>query len=356
MTEGHIYIYGEISGYQGTEASLYGAVNLKEVVKQIHSAGDVDTINVHIHSPGGDVFEGYAIHDALVNSGKNIVTIIEGLCASIATVVALAGSERKMTANAEFMIHNPWGMSIGDSSELKRYADSLEEAETKMAAFYASKTGGDSETFRELMKAETWMSAEKAKELGFVTEIIEQVKAVAKININNNKAKMEDFEKKAEGFFAKMEKFFAKFKPKALIVTMGGGEQLDFGEEVIEVEDIKEGTPVKPADDNPIKPEYTLPDGTIIYVEGGKVTKIEAPEAEPENEELEAANAKIAELQAELDGLKASATEAINAKVQLESEMLEMKSLVSDMKDTFEKKERGNGEQKAEKVNRSVLK
>jgi len=161
MIEGHIFIQGVISPWQDNAAEEWGEVNIKQVTQQIQDNAEAEKLIVHIHSPGGDVDEGFGIHDILVASGKEIETRIEGLCASIATVIALAGSTRLMTENSEFMIHNPWGDAWGDADELQKYTDMVKAAEEKVINFYADKTGGDREILDQMMKEETWMSAEK---------------------------------------------------------------------------------------------------------------------------------------------------------------------------------------------------
>lgn len=363
MAEGHIYIYGEIIPWQDEQAGSYGGVNLKDVSKQMQAFKDADELIVHVHSPGGDVYEGFAIHDALTNSGKKITTVIEGLCASIATVIALAGETRKITENSQFMIHNPWGMAGGESEDIRRYADQLEKEEKRLADFYAKKTGQEIEDLKAMMKGETWMTANEAKEKGFITEIITELKAVAKINLNKNEMDKE-FEKEARGFFAKFNDFFEKFKkqePKALVLTMAGGEQLDFGEEVAEVGDIVVGTPVRPADDEQLKEEYQLPDGTTLKVSDGKVSEIVEVEEEPD--EMQALKDEIAKLKEELATAKAETETAISAKAEVETqfnglkeEVTEMKKLTSDMKDLFDKEVKGEPEKnKGVTVTRSAL-
>ena len=346
MAEGHIYIYGEIIPWQDNNAAEYGGVNLKDVSKQIQSYPDSDTLVAHIHSPGGDVFEGFAIHDALRNSGKKITTVIEGLCASIATVIALAGDERKITENSQFMIHNPWGMAMGDSSDLSKYADDLQREENRMAEFYASKIGGNVDDIKAMMKEETWMTADEAKEKGFVNDIIKELKAVAKINLNNNKMDKE-FQEKTEKQFTKinalLEKVSKFFAPKALILTDADGVGLDFGPDVVEQMDIKPGVPIKTTDGSDLKPEYTLPDGTIIRQDAGVVTEVVEPVVA--DDDVEALKQQIADLQSQLDAKNAEVETAIQAKTDaetkfkgLEKDVNDMKAMVSDMSDTFEKK------------------
>ncbi|MDP8218267.1 MAG: Clp protease ClpP, partial [Candidatus Theseobacter exili] len=166
MIVGHIFIQGVISPWQDKNAEEYGEVNIKQVTQQIQDNADAEKLIVHIHSPGGDVDEGFGIHDILVSHGNDkgieIETRIEGLCASITTVIAMAGSVRKITENSEFMIHNPWGDAWGDSDDVQKYADQLKAVEDKVIDFYVAKTGGDRAAIDQMMKAETWMTADQA--------------------------------------------------------------------------------------------------------------------------------------------------------------------------------------------------
>jgi len=187
MEIAHVYIYGVIDYWQDNYASEWGYVNLKDVKNQIDAQKDAKEIVVHIHSPGGSVTEGLAIHDFLRSQGKPVTTKIEGSCYSIATVIALAGDTRKMTSNAEFMIHNPWGAASGDKDDIKKYLDQLEEAENQIADFYASKTNITKEDALTLMKEETFMDVETAIKHGFVTEEDVTMKAVALFIPKNEK-------------------------------------------------------------------------------------------------------------------------------------------------------------------------
>ena len=160
MIEGHIFIQGEIIPWQD-EASLWGAVNVKTVSQQINDNKEAEKLIVHIHSNGGDCDEAFAIHDILRTSGKEIETRIEGLCASAATIIALAGDTRTMTENSTFMIHNPimWGDG-GDADELQKQADLLRVYEDKIIDFYVLNTGSGREDIDAWMKDELWLKPE----------------------------------------------------------------------------------------------------------------------------------------------------------------------------------------------------
>ena len=366
MSEGHIYIYGEIISDDDKKDNPNG-VSLSDVVSQMNANSDATELNVHIHSVGGDVDTGFAMYDVLRSSGKKIITTIEGLCASIATVPALAADpeDRHATPNSKGFIHNPWGQPKGDADTVSTYAELLKKEELRLANFYAAKTGLNVEDVQSMMKSETSMNAEEYKEKGFISVITNELKAVAKFNINKMDSK--EFETKTNVFMDKLEKFMNRFSPKvkALIVTMGGGEMVDFGEEVKEVADIVVGTPVSAADENPLKDEYVMEDGTTLKVEGGKVSEmIPKAEEEPEGgEDVEALKAEIESLKAEkadLEASKAEADETIKASAKkiedYESEIKGFQALATDMKDFMKGVKTDNKQvEGAKKVNRDIL-
>jgi ATP-dependent protease ClpP protease subunit len=179
----HIYLYGVI----GQD------VFLKNVIEQLGEVHSGETVTAHIHSPGGFVSEGYAIYDYLVSQAKqlgfNLETIAEGECKSIATVIFLAAPVRKITSNSEFMIHNPWGANEGDAASMQKYASMLKEEEKMLAKFYSKKIGIEIAEILNWMKVESYYSASEAVKMGFATEVIDTMKAVAlykENNLNNN--------------------------------------------------------------------------------------------------------------------------------------------------------------------------
>ncbi len=306
--EGHIYVYGIISSFENEDAGTWGEVNLKDIKDQLLLNKEADTIVVHINSMGGDVNEGFAIHDILRATGKKIITQGEGLVASIATVVFLAGDERLLTENTEFMVHNPWGFAGGDSTDVRKYADQLKAMEDKILNFYAEKTGGDIEDIRALMKEETYMSADTAIEKGFATGKVEQIKAVAKLNINqNNKSKMknEDIQKmvtdsldpeKNPTFWAKLKTFFT---PKNQVVKQDvAGVELVFP-------NLDEGTEPEVGEtvlveNQPANGEFVMPNDKLYICEDGILTEIKDIVEEEDEPGEPSENEEIAELQAKL--------------------------------------------------------
>ena len=206
----HIYLYGVI----GQD------VFLKNVIEQMGAVHSGETVTAHIHSPGGFVSEGYAIYDYLVSQSKqlgfNLETIAEGECKSIATVIFLAAPVRKITSNSEFMIHNPWGANEGDAASMQKYASMLKEEEKMLAKFYSKKIGIDIADILQWMKIETYYSASEAVKMGFATEVIDTMKAVALYNENNSNNNLINLKMNKPNFNLQNFKAIAKRALKAL--------------------------------------------------------------------------------------------------------------------------------------------
>jgi len=128
-------------------------------------------IDLHINSPGGDVFDGNTIYNLLKSHSAKITTYIDGLAASIASVIALAGEKVYMAENALFMVHNPWGVAMGQASDMRKMADTLDKVRDSMTTIYVTKTGKENKEINSLLEDETWMNADEALEAGFVDEI-----------------------------------------------------------------------------------------------------------------------------------------------------------------------------------------
>jgi ATP-dependent Clp protease protease subunit len=330
--DGHIMIYGYISSIQDSDPGKWGEVNLKSVKSQIESQPEADTFVVHINSGGGDVNEGFAIHDVLKATGKKIITQIEGMCASIATVVALAGSERYMTENSEFMIHCPMMFGGGTAEDLQYQADELQKIEDKVLDFYVTKTGSDREAIKAMMKAETWLTSEQAKSLGFITEVMATMKAVATLNHKTDMSKQmtsEEFDKKWEeksnGFFDKIMKL-VRGKVKMITLTTADGTILDFGDAVEDESQIVVGTTAT-VDGSPANGEYVLTDGRTLVFENGAVTEIMEAEME---ETVDSLKAELAEKDAKIAELEA-------AKAESDEKLVTMTKEVGTLQEDFKK-------------------
>lgn len=174
---------------QSAEVLIYDEIGMwglaaRDFVPQL-KALNVDTINVRINSPGGDVFDGVAIFNALRAHPARIVTHIDAMAASIASLIALAGDEIRMADNAFFMIHDVWGMTVGTAADHRKTADLLETVgETTLVPAYAKQTGKRADTIRKLMAAETWFTADEAKAEGFVDTIDSSSSASAEYDLS----------------------------------------------------------------------------------------------------------------------------------------------------------------------------
>lgn len=140
---------------------------------------DTSQITVRINSPGGDVFDAAAIENALRRHPAKVVTAIDGLAASAASVVAMAGERIVMAENAMMMIHDPWVIVLGNATELRELADRLEQIGESIAKSYARRPGVDLDTIRAAMAAETWYTAEEAIEAGLADELTEGARVAA---------------------------------------------------------------------------------------------------------------------------------------------------------------------------------
>jgi len=169
-----IWIYEEI----GEDFWSGDGITAKSFQKDLATikAGQID---LHINSPGGEVFDGITIFNLLKQHPATITTYIDGLAASIASVIAMAGDRVVMAENALFMIHNPYGMTVGDSTEMRKMADTLDKVRGSIVLAYTGKTGKDEGEITNLMDAESWLSSFEALELGFIDEITEQMDMAA---------------------------------------------------------------------------------------------------------------------------------------------------------------------------------
>ena len=136
-------------------------------------------IDLHINSPGGDVFDGNTIYNLLKQHPATITTYIDGLAASIASVIALAGDKVYMAENALFMLHQPWGITIGNEEDHEKTLELLRQVGGSIARTYIAKTEKSEEEIKQMMKDETWLNSDQAMDLGFVDEITEQIDMAA---------------------------------------------------------------------------------------------------------------------------------------------------------------------------------
>jgi len=263
-------------------------------------ADDAD-INLTINCRGGMVDTALAMYDALRATGKTISAEVIGECSSSATLLLLAARAdlRKAHPNASILIHNPYisGFVEGDAKQVGAIADSLEDVQNRFLDIYVERTGADSETLQAIMNEGKPMSVERAKELGFVSEIILPISA------KNKTPKVIDKMSIKEKIFMALAKVFG------MSLETADGKTLelekDSGEPVV-------GDVVTSEDG-----EYLMPDGTTIVVEESVITEIrpaeevneeERGEESEEGENLEQ-DEQLSEKDAEIDRLKAEIAE-----------------------------------------------
>ncbi len=169
-----IWIYEMI----GEDFWTGGGVTAKSFQKDLAEI-KASQIDLHINSPGGEVFDGITIYNLLKQHPATVTTYIDGIAASIASVIALAGDKVYMAENALYMMHNPQGLTIGDSADMRKMADVLDKVRGSMTIAYSTKTGKTEDDINALLDAETWMNADEALEAGFVDEISDKMDLAA---------------------------------------------------------------------------------------------------------------------------------------------------------------------------------
>lgn len=181
-----VSIYDEIGGWGIGAKQFLGDIS-KLAGKHLH---------VRINSPGGSVIEGTAIFNALRRHVGGVTVHIDGLAASMASVIAMAGLPVLMADNALLMIHNPWTVAMGDSEDMRKTADLLDKLKANIRNAYERKTGMDADKLQEMMDAETWLDAVDSVALGFADAIEEGVEAAAHIQPAELRAKFDSFAQK----------------------------------------------------------------------------------------------------------------------------------------------------------------
>lgn len=166
--EAELYIFGDITSWPWDEKDrdAYG------IVKELQEL-DVDSINVHINSYGGDVSEGLAIYNTLKNSKAKITTICDGFACSAASVIFMAGDERVVNEASLLMIHNPWTYACGNAEEFRKQAEDLDKIAQASINAYMSKVSITESGVKQLLNNETWLTAQECLEMGFATAINE---------------------------------------------------------------------------------------------------------------------------------------------------------------------------------------
>lgn len=162
-----------------TEILLYDEIGFWGITAKEFATGlagvTTPSIVLRINSPGGDVFDGLAMYNALLSHGAKVTTVVDGLAASAASFIALAGDTIQMHESAMMMVHRAWGLAIGNEGDMAAMADTLRKIDAQLAGIYAKKTGETVEEMLAMMAGEadgTWFTADEAKAAGMIDEVL----------------------------------------------------------------------------------------------------------------------------------------------------------------------------------------
>lgn len=156
-----VYIFDEISPW---------GVTANDFIREVSTLRQ-PRLNLHINSPGGDVFDGVAIFNALKAHPSEVHAYIPGLAASIATVIAMAADSITIAPHARMMIHEAWGLVMGNAADMQKMAERLEATSENIAAIYAERGDHDASHWRDLMREETWFTDQQAVDAGLADEV-----------------------------------------------------------------------------------------------------------------------------------------------------------------------------------------
>ncbi|EJI2592633.1 Clp protease ClpP [Salmonella enterica] len=176
-----VRIYDEIGGW---------GISARWFAEELAALGQINKINLHIHSPGGAVLDGLAIYNLLKAHPAQKTVYIDGMACSMASAIAMVGNPIIMPENAMMMIHKPRGVAGGEADDIREYADLLDKIESVIIPIYAEKTGKTAEEIAAMLEKETWMSGAECVSEGFADKLIQPVKAMACINSK----RIEEFE------------------------------------------------------------------------------------------------------------------------------------------------------------------
>ena len=318
-------IYSDIVGeddkmfyeWSGLESTAFGDID--NFISSIPA--DDENIDLHINCRGGAADVALAMYDALRATGKVISSEVLGQCSSAATLLLLAGRKdlRKAHPNASILIHNPYiaGYVEGDAKQVGAIADSLEDITNKYLDIYAERTGSDREVLKAIMDENKPMSASRALELGFISEIIQPISA------KNNPNKLQKMSLKE-----KLNVAFRAFRDaldiKGMSLETADGKTLELEKE--------SGEPVVGDVVTSEDGEYLMPDNSVIVVEGGAIVEIRPAEEVNEEERGEESEERLeqdetdSEKDAEIDRLKAVIAEKDAEIDRLRQELEDAKS------------------------------
>lgn len=165
-----VHIYDEI-GFMGKTAH--------DFIQDL--SGIEGPIDLHLNSPGGEVFDGVAIYNTLL-AREDVDVYVDGIAASIASVIAMAGDRVFIAPTAQFMVHNAFAMACGDASSLREMADQLDRNTANIASIYAARTGQTTDHWIQMMDKESWFTGQEAVDAGLADQVVPTKTALAKFD------------------------------------------------------------------------------------------------------------------------------------------------------------------------------
>jgi ATP-dependent protease ClpP protease subunit len=160
--QAQLYLYDEIS---------YWGINAADFMREVTGLGGAP-FALHVNSPGGDVFEGLAMLNTLRNYPGHVTAVVDGIAASAASFLIMGADEVVMAQNSMLMIHDAWGLCMGNAADMAAMATQLDRASQNIADIYHSKAGGKKEEWRSAMEAESWYDGDEAKAAGLADSVL----------------------------------------------------------------------------------------------------------------------------------------------------------------------------------------
>lgn len=169
-----------------------GGITAQDIEEELNNASN-KPLNIYINSNGGEVFEGFAIYNILKRYSGYKTVVIDGLAASIASVIAMAGDKVQMNTASMMMIHNASGLCYGNADDMKKVVQALEQINEVIRDVYKTRTNLDDERLTNLMDNETFMTAKECVEYGFADEIVDkEISEEDKLKATNSLNEMKD--------------------------------------------------------------------------------------------------------------------------------------------------------------------
>lgn len=178
--EVEIFLYGDIG-------DSFGGVTAKQFADDLRAFGNVKTIHLRINSPGGDVFQGLTIYRLLVDHPAKVVAHIDGLAASIASVIAMAASEINISEAGFVMIHNAWGIVAGNEGDMLTMAALLRKCTDSLRDVYVARSGNTAAAIKAWMDQETWFNGAEAMSNGFADRVSDNMRLAARLDLSKHR-------------------------------------------------------------------------------------------------------------------------------------------------------------------------